>query len=180
MGASQSTPAHDEKVFVAETPIQFSQDVVNQLADEQASPAIPPERQTTLDAHVRARIDAELARLRAEEEAVRAEIERALEKENLDRERDMAGEAAAAEGDSAGSVRSSAALMGDLEEVRQKVERFHQRQEAQDFAEVRTRGEAVASCYKSHPKTTLDCWREVDNFKASVAQLEQQYVHSLQ
>lgn len=181
MGASQSTPQQDEKVFVAETPIQFSQDVVNQLSDQLASPAIPPERQTTLDAHVRARMDAELARLRAEEEEVRAEIERALEKENLDRERGMAGESAAApEGeDAAGSVKSSAALMGDLEEVRRKVERFHQRQEAQDFAEVRAKGEAVVSCYRSHPKTTLDCWREVGEFKASVAQLEQQYVHSL-
>lgn len=122
---------------------------MNQLSDQLASPAIPPERQTTLDAHVRARIDAELTRLRAEEEDVRAEIERALEKENLDREREMAGEAAAGDAmEGAGSVRSSAALMGDLEEVRRKVERFHQRQEAQDFAEVRAKGEAVVSCYK--------------------------------
>ena len=60
--------------------MQFSQDVVNQLSDNLASPDTPPERQSSIDAHVRSRIQAELARLREEEEQVKQEIERA---ENL-------------------------------------------------------------------------------------------------
>jgi len=180
MGANQSTPQTDEKVFSSETPIQFSQDVVNQLSDNLASPDTPPERQSSIDAHVRSRIQAELARLREEEEQVKQEIEHALEKENLDRERGMAGEESESEGEGgAGSVKSSAALMGDLEELRRKVEKYHTRHELEGYSAVQAKGEAVVSCYKSHPSTPLDCWREVSEFKASVAQVEEQYVHSL-
>jgi len=177
MGANQSTPQTDEKVFPAETPIQFSQDVVNQLADHMAAPDPPPERQSSIDAQIRARIQSELARLRAEEEAVGAEIEHALEKENLDRERAMAGAEDASEG--AGMVKSSAALMGDLEELRSKVDRFKARREVEGDAQVQQKGQAVISCYKNSPSRALDCWREVSEFKASVSQLEEQYVHSL-
>lgn len=91
---------------------------------------------------MRARIQAELDRLRQEEEEVRSEIERALEKENLDKERPADDE----EG-STGSLKSSAALMGDLEEVRQKVERYHRRSlEAEP--ELQAKSQAVAACYK--------------------------------
>ncbi|KAH9914706.1 uncharacterized protein B0H18DRAFT_1125362 [Fomitopsis serialis] len=153
MGANQSTPQTDEKVFPAETPIQFSQDVVNQLADHMAAPDPPPERQSSIDAQIRARIQSELARLRAEEEA----------------------EA----GEGTGAVKSSAALMGDLEELRSKVDRFKARREVEGYAQVQQKGEAVVSCYKNSPSRALDCWRQVNEFKASVSELEEQYVHSL-
>lgn len=114
-----------------------------------ASPDPPPERQSSIDAHVRSRIQSELARLRSEEEQVKEEIEHALEKENLDRERDMAGEESESEEQgTAGTVKSSAALMGDLEELRSKVERFHARHEMQDYSTVQAKGEAVKSCYQ--------------------------------
>ncbi|KAI0670717.1 hypothetical protein C8Q78DRAFT_992208 [Trametes maxima] len=180
MGASQSTPQQDEKVFTPDTSLHFSEDVVNQLADHQASPEIPHDRQLTIDAHIRSRIQSELGRLQQEEERVREEIERALEKENLDRERSMAGEeTAAGDATSAGSVRSSAALMGDLEELRQKIEKYHVRQNSEELSDVRTKGEEVVSCYKSHPATPLDCWKAVEDFRTSVAQVEQRYVNSL-
>ncbi|TFY77942.1 hypothetical protein EWM64_g6070 [Hericium alpestre] len=81
MGASQSK-SEDEgsKVFYSETPIQFSQDLVNQLSDQ--SPDTPP---STLDSHIRQRIQSEIARLREEENALYTQIETTLEKENLDR-----------------------------------------------------------------------------------------------
>ncbi|KAH9951417.1 hypothetical protein B0H21DRAFT_281275 [Amylocystis lapponica] len=179
MGASQSTAQAEDKVFSVETPIQFSQDVVNHLSDNLASPEIPPERQSTIDAHIRSRIQSELARLREEEQSVKEEIERALEKENLDREREMAGEESESEEDGVtGSVKSSASLMGDLEEVRRKVEKYHARQ-SEGLSSVQEKGDAVISCYKSNPTTPLDCWRQVGEFKSSVAQLEQHYVDSL-
>ena len=79
---------------------------------------------------------------------MREEIERALEKENLDRERGMAGEDGSEEAGSAGSVKSSAALMGDLEELRQKVEKYHARQDSEELATVRAKGEEVVLCYQ--------------------------------
>jgi len=172
MGAGQSKP-EDEKVFYSETPIQFSQQVVDQL---QASPTTPPERQSTLDAHIRSRIQAELTRLQQEEREVREQIETALEKENLDRERVMAVEE---DSETIGSIKSSTSLMGDLDEVERKVERYHAKRDPVDYPQVKEHGEALVSCYRSHPKTPLDCWREVSLFKAAIALEEQKYIDSL-
>ncbi|KDQ59391.1 hypothetical protein JAAARDRAFT_205450 [Jaapia argillacea MUCL 33604] len=179
MGASPSKPDTEEKVFYNETPIQFSQDVVNHLSDNLAAPETTPERQSTLDAHVRSRIQAELGRLREEEEHVRQEIERALEKENLDRERSMVGEETVAGESGIGQLKTSTVLLGDLEDVRQKVERFQTKRDLNAFPSVKATSEAVAACYLAHSKTPLDCWREVAEFKASVAQVEQHYIDSL-
>lgn len=73
---------------------------------------------------------------------------RALEKENLDREREMVGEENGSEQDRSGKVKSSVALMEDLEEVRRKVDRYHARKEMAELPEVREKSEAVVSCYK--------------------------------
>ena len=122
---------------------------MNQLVDHQVSTDIPRERQLALDTHIRSRIQSELSHLQQEEQRVREEIERALEKENLDRERALAGEEGALdEAGHAGSVKSSAALMGDLEELRQKVEKYHARQESEELSTVRAKGEEVVLCYQ--------------------------------
>jgi MICOS complex subunit MIC19 len=106
------------------------------------------ERQTTLDSHIYSRIQAELQRLREEEEKVQKEIEHALEKENLDRERSMAGETLGDEGDGSGSVKSSAVLLGDLEEIQSKVDRYQQRRELNGLPSLKASGETVISCYR--------------------------------
>jgi altered-inheritance-of-mitochondria protein 13 len=88
--------------------------------------------------------------LQEEEEHVRHEIQLALEKENLEQEKRMAGEASERDEDEStlGSVKSTATLMGDLEEIRSKVDRFHSRQELEGIRTVKEKGEAVVSCYK--------------------------------
>jgi altered-inheritance-of-mitochondria protein 13 len=104
---------------------------------------------------VRSKISAEAARLRGHNnnngegeggvDIVQREIEAALERENLDRERRMAGEAGAnaeagAEAESGphggGDIKNSTALLGDLEEVRQKVEKYHARERASCYQYV--------------------------------------------
>ncbi|KIY64583.1 hypothetical protein CYLTODRAFT_457065 [Cylindrobasidium torrendii FP15055 ss-10] len=169
MGASQSKS--EEKVFTTETPISFSPDVVDRLAANVTSSEVPAERQLTLDGHVRARIQAEMARLRKEEEEVRAKIEAALEKENLDREKTLATD---------GDVKDSASLLNDLEEIKAKVERFQERKALVDYPELKGIQEKVLACYRNQPTRTLDCWREVNQFKVAVDQLEQKFVKSLQ
>ncbi|EGO00362.1 hypothetical protein SERLA73DRAFT_180937 [Serpula lacrymans var. lacrymans S7.3] len=176
MGAGQSKPESDDNEYRHETPIQFSQDVVNHLADRVNLPETTPERQTTLDAHIRSRIQADLKQLRTEEENVQREIEVALEKENLDRERSMAGDT---EEEAHGDIKSSTSLMNDIEEIRSKVDRTQTRQQLGDLFEVNEKSQAVASCYQSNPTTPLNCWREVASFKMSVARAETQYFESL-
>jgi altered-inheritance-of-mitochondria protein 13 len=181
MGANQSRPdSEDEKVFHNETPISFSPDVVNQLADRAEGPQTTPERQSILDAHIRARIQDELEHLKKDEEVVRQEIENALEKENLDKETAMAGEEAEGDDSSAGRVRNSAALMGDLEDIRAKIEKYSSNKKLPEYPEVEARGAAVAECYKKNKNTPLECWAEVSKFKASVDHLEETYFRSLQ
>jgi altered-inheritance-of-mitochondria protein 13 len=107
-----------------------------------------PERQSILDAHVRARIHDELEHLKREEEHVRQEIERALERENLDREKSMAGEASEGDGASVGDVKNSASLLGDLEEVRSKIEKYHASRNTAEFPEVDTSSAALVECYR--------------------------------
>ncbi|TCD60269.1 hypothetical protein EIP91_010448 [Steccherinum ochraceum] len=181
MGSGQSKTEPEEQVFYTETPIQFSEDVVNQLADNSSSSAPSPARQSTLDSHIRSRIQDELSRLRQEEETIKHEIELALEKENLDKERQLAGEDSQSEDDtvSAGGVKSSATLIGDLEDLQHKVDRYQKRRDDSDVSEVQTRSQAVVDCYRSNPSTPLDCWKEVSGFKLSVAEVEQHYVDSL-
>jgi len=181
MGAGQSRTETDEKVFQSETPISFSPDVVDQLSNRLESPDTSPERQTFIDAHIRARIQDELLEhLRREEEHVQQEIERALEKENLDKERAMAGEASEGDGSSAGEVKSSTALQGDLGEIREKISKYQSRKELAEYPEVKSHGDAVVECYRQNAARPLDCWKEVDQFKNSVAKLEQEYFKTLQ
>lgn len=107
-----------------------------------------PERQSILDAHIRARIQDELERLKGEEEHVRQEIERALERENLDREKSMAGEASEGVVASVGDVKNSVALLGDLEEVRTKIEKYHANRDTSGFPEVEASSVALSECYR--------------------------------
>ncbi|KAF8270393.1 hypothetical protein EI94DRAFT_1723098 [Lactarius quietus] len=173
MGASQSKQ-DNEQVFYNPVPIQVSPELASQLSDATLSPDVSPARQAALDAGVRAKISAEAARLHEGDDVLRQEIEAALERENLDRERSMTGDA-----DEHGDVKNSTALLGDLEEVRQKVDRYRERASLADHPEVKQASEAVASCYRANPTTTLNCWSEVAAFRGAVARLEQQYVDSL-
>ncbi|KDR81354.1 hypothetical protein GALMADRAFT_89183 [Galerina marginata CBS 339.88] len=181
MGASQSTSnSPGEKVFQNETPISFSPDVVNQLSDRLETPETTPERQSILDAHIRARIRDELEHLKRDEHNVQKEIESALEKENLDRETSMAGEVSDDGGSTTGNIRNTAALLGDLEEIRAKIERHQSNKRSPEFPEVEANAAAVAKCYKKNKDLPLLCRPEVSKFKAAVDRLEQVSYASLQ
>ena len=152
---------------------QVSSELATQLSDTSLSPEVSPTRHTILDQNVRSKISAEAARLRGHSHSsnnnnnnassgegsvdiVQREIEAALERENLDRERGMAGaggaggEAEAAESGSSshGDIKNSTALLGDLEEIRQKVEKYRERASLADHSSVKEAREAVASCYQ--------------------------------
>lgn len=182
MGASHSKQDDNQQVFYNQVPIQVnksppcssthtnnsnpqvSSELATQLSDTSLSPQVSPARHTILDQNVRSKISAEVTRLRGhnnnndggEGDIVQREIEAALERENLDRERGMAGEAKAeaeaGAGASHGDIKNSTALLGDLEEVRQKVEKYRERASLTDHLSVKEAREAVASCYQYVPR----------------------------
>ncbi|EJD05654.1 uncharacterized protein FOMMEDRAFT_132114 [Fomitiporia mediterranea MF3/22] len=188
MGAGQSKSDHGDPDDSIKIPVQFSPGVVNQLADASATPDPSPERQSSIDAQIRSRISAEIQRLRREEEEVRREIEASLEKENLDREigtgsptEDTTSENEEEEGEGEDGSRkrlNSTVLLGDLEEVKQRVDKFRSKKEEVEQHPAEQAARALSTCYANNPGKPLDCWREVSAFKASVAQLEQDYIAS--
>ncbi|KAA1479723.1 hypothetical protein DENSPDRAFT_846339 [Dentipellis sp. KUC8613] len=176
MGASQSKPEQDpSKVFYNQTPIQFAHDLVNHLSDNLDSSDIPPQRQSNLDDHIRQRIQAELARMREEEEAVHMQIENALARENLDRERDKSEATNTMEK----TVKSSAVLFSDMVQVKGNIDRFGSRHDFVELPLLQAKSGAVADCYRVNPTTTLDCWKQVSEFRNAVHQVEQKYINSL-
>ncbi|KZV91605.1 hypothetical protein EXIGLDRAFT_719201 [Exidia glandulosa HHB12029] len=165
MGASSSKPA--ETVVHNEAAIHFSQDLVNQLSDQITSPNVTPERQATLDAHVRSRIQAEMAKLRQEEQEVMRQITTALEKENIDREKALDGA-------------DSASLKHDLEQMQARIKAFEGRKRlATEFPQVQHARDALVACYKNNLTTSLNCYQEVAEFKDAVAKVERKFVESL-
>jgi altered-inheritance-of-mitochondria protein 13 len=125
--------------------------------------------------------------LRAQEEEVRRAIEVALEKENLDREMGMAGEESS-DGERngeesgemiSGGVKSGEILLGDLDEIRRKVDRYQSRKGFEGLPDVKAKADAVVSCYSANPKNGLDCWRQVQDFKSAVAKVEHDYFNTL-
>ena len=137
--------------------MKFSPDVVNRLSDRLESSETTPERQTILDTHIRARIHDELDHLRREEEQIRQEIEHALERENLDHEKALAGEASEGDGNSAGNIRHSVALLGDVEEIRSKIEKYHSTKKISEYPEVEASSAAVAECYRYASFASVFC-----------------------
>ena len=144
---------------------------------------------------MRQRIQAELAKLQAEEEVVKSALRAALERENLARERNftgtsrllstrctiyrvkyMAGESKV-DGDSevtnAGS-RGTASLHEDIEAIKRRVERYSQRKQLGTGADsaVEASRQAVVKCYRENAERPLDCWKQVEEFKQQVASIE--------
>ncbi|OWZ35969.1 hypothetical protein C361_05289 [Cryptococcus neoformans Tu259-1] len=163
MGAAQSSqPAQDQLIQPQEpnTSVQFSPALISRLA----SPHEPTAPTSNTDDVVRRRLAAESAHLRAQEADILKSISAALEKENLDREK---------------PGMSSEVLGRDIDEIREKVERMKEKRNKEGEGVKRAR-QGVEHCYLANGDKPLDCWKEVEAFKAEVAKLEQAFVKSLQ
>jgi MICOS complex subunit MIC19 len=162
--------------------------LANYLAQEATSANVPPARQSTLDSRVRDKIQLGVAKLKEKETEIEHEIQSALDKETLGKtmeENDQIVD---------GKVRSSLSLQNDLNEIRQKVDRYHQRKEFEGVKEAEQKAQAVAECYKfvviylkvelfsehafrAHSTTSLECWKEVEDFKIAVTSVEKVTKH---
>ncbi|KAL7418509.1 hypothetical protein Q5752_006967 [Cryptotrichosporon argae] len=167
MGAQQSSQAPQEQVISAPEPstsVEFAPSLISRLA----SPASPAPSTTSTDDVVRQRLASEAAHIRQQEAEILSSISAALEKDNLDKE----------QGAAAGL--SSDRLGRDIDDVREKVERLRREREGKESARIREAKDEVTRCYLSHPDRPLDCWKEVEAFKAEVSALEQAFVKSMQ
>ncbi|KAK4058427.1 hypothetical protein OIO90_000585 [Microbotryomycetes sp. JL221] len=130
----------------------------------------------TLDQHIQSRIQSELKRLREQEAQVRQEIERALEKENLDREKGS--------NESSAGLAHSASLLKDLEELEGRTlslkEESRKHLESAPWRTVESERKSLVECFKNNKSTPLNCQLEVNRFKDAVAGVEKAFVANLQ
>ena len=117
--------------------------MIDHLQESAESADTSPGRQSTLDAHIRARINAELGRLHEEEKIVREQIEAALEEENLSKER-----AGTDDDEAEGGINSSSSIQGALDEVQKKVDRFHAKRDISGYLLVSESSQKLIECYR--------------------------------
>lgn len=65
----------------------------------------------------------------------------------------------------------------DLEELRKKLNA--RKKLVEKDAKVEKAKEEVVACLKVHDRRPLDCWKEVETFKAEVARLERSFVDKI-
>lgn len=126
-----------------------------------------------LDENVQKKLKEELAELRKQEKDVQKQIALALEKENLERE--------SSSWLSKDKGQSSQLLQQELDRVKTLIEKYNRRDMA-SFPEVVKARQAVVQCYRyvsstcltysDHAGRTLDCWKEVEQFKNAFAEAE--------
>ncbi|KAK4051798.1 hypothetical protein OIV83_002503 [Microbotryomycetes sp. JL201] len=185
MGASGSKAdveqSGDETTFFAQksSPVQFSDTLINHLQTASGPTpdgSVPSSRQQTLDQHIQSRIQSELKRLREQEAQVRQEIERALEKENLDREKGKAGDVA--------GLSHSASLLKDLEELEARTVKLRQESskqlESEPWKAVDSGRQTLVECLRNNKQSPLDCQAQVQKFKEAVAGVERAFVANIQ
>lgn len=122
-----------------------------------------------LDTSIQAKIKSELERLRKEEADVRAEIEKAIEQENLAKESKYRGQS---EG------KNSNVLRQELDQLRTKIDKYNKQKDISNYAGVKEAQDELVKCYKSQPERTLDCWKQAEAFKQAVANAEKQFISS--
>jgi hypothetical protein len=83
-----------------------------------------------------------VSRLKEKESEIEQEIHRALDDETLEKKVEESDQIVD------GTVRSSLSLQNDLDEVRQKVDRYKSRREFSGAKEAEQKANAVAECYK--------------------------------
>ncbi|GAA5892954.1 hypothetical protein JCM8208_004134 [Rhodotorula glutinis] len=186
MGAQGSKPDHeatpdnaDQSFFAARSqPVNFSESLINHL-QSQSTPtsAVPASRQQALDSHIQQRLAHELDRLRQDEQHVRSEIERALEKENLDRERG----ATQGEGEGEGkALPHSASLLHDLGELEKRAQAVRrERAQTDEWRRVDLDKDELAKCFRDNKETPLECRDKVEAFKRAVAGVESSFFQTM-
>ncbi|KAG9230483.1 putative altered inheritance of mitochondria protein 13, mitochondrial [Amylocarpus encephaloides] len=169
MGSGSSKPDSSPKThtWTSDTPVQFSPDLVNSL---HASPETDSTRARTLELHIQSRVAAELKILQ----------ERASNDfEELSARLSASGSADGAPKSAGDTLRDLGreAVQTDVAELKKKLE---QRKKLSDVDEgVEKAKSEVIRCLRDNDRRPLDCWKEVQTFKAEVRRLEGVWVEKV-
>ncbi|KAL5328649.1 hypothetical protein ACEPPN_002151 [Leptodophora sp. 'Broadleaf-Isolate-01'] len=191
MGSGSSKPdtAPKTQVWTSETPVRFSQGLVDslqesseigmgtqmdQLADGNGNVQSDSTRAKTLELHIQSRVSEELKKLQDKAskdfEELSAKISAA---EDSIKSKASEGKS---EGDHLRQL-GREAVQNDVEGLRRKLE---QRKKLADVDEGVERAKSeVVKCLRANDRRPLDCWREVEAFREEVRRLEGVWVEKI-
>ncbi|CZR51679.1 related to ochre suppressor tyr-tRNA [Phialocephala subalpina] len=170
MGSGSSKPDSTPKsqVWTAETPVRFSQGLVDSL---QSSPESDSTRSKQLELHIQSRVAEELRALQD-----RASKDFADLQSRLSSEESQKPSSPKSEGDHLREL-GREAVQNDVQQLRKKLE---QRKKLSDIDErIENAKGAVVKCLRDNDRRPLDCWKEVETFKQEVRRLEGTWVEKV-
>ncbi|KAI9788839.1 MAG: hypothetical protein M1816_006503 [Peltula sp. TS41687] len=176
MGSSNSkvSPAASHHVFASESPVRFSQGLMDSL---QTSGETDSSRQKTLELHIQSRVGDELKQIEARESQRLKELEDKLSSEPAIPSGLESGAAAGHDGARVqGKLRDldRENIQREIGTLRQQLEK---RKRLRDLDQgVKKAKDDVVSCLRTNDRRPLDCWKEVEAFKREVARLEDAFV----
>lgn len=162
MGSAPSKASPEAGVVFQNSaiPIQFSNPLVQSLDSRETSDS---SRDLDMESTIQKRVSEELTRLRDAESKALAQTSYELSLQNI-----------AAESK---SELNSVILSADLEDLKKQLQRrVPQQNESELVKQVNQRKLAVVTCLKDNKDKALDCKTEVEEFKASVREMQQQFI----
>ncbi|KAJ9635472.1 hypothetical protein H2199_008475 [Coniosporium tulheliwenetii] len=166
MGAGNSKPEGQtsQHVFAADTPIRFSNELVEKL---QSSPESDTTRAKNLEAQIQARITAELEKIQSIESA---RFNKVFEEKIAD----AFSSQSTLDAKHKKQHLSHDSVSKEIAELKKKLE-GRKRLEKADPSVEKAR-EEVVRCLRVNDRRPLDCWQEVENFKREVGKMERRFV----
>ncbi|EON66346.1 hypothetical protein W97_05443 [Coniosporium apollinis CBS 100218] len=204
MGAGNSKPEgqQSQHVFAADTPIRFSNELVEKLqsspevqhplrfpdANAQISTKLPQSdttRAKNLEAQIQARITAELEKIQSTESARFNKVSEEVSAEPSSSSEDSSpsiGEKIADAFSSQSTLDakhkkqhlSHDSVSKEIAELKRKLEGRKKLEKADPSVEKAK--EEVVRCLRVNDRRPLDCWQEVENFRREVGKMERNFV----
>nr|POE79494.1 micos complex subunit mic19 [Quercus suber] len=191
MGNGGSKP--EQHTFNADAPVRFSQSVIDSL---QRSPDTDSTRAQQTELKIQTRVNSELQRLRDTQDKQLSELTSSLttnpppesDSPNSESPRDSnslafhlsspfyqdhSSKKGTAE-TAADSGRSHDSVQKEIMDLKAKLEERKKTEKA--TPEVETAKEKLVQCLRTNDRRPLDCWQEVETFKAEVGKLEKAFI----
>lgn len=162
MGSAPSKSSSEAGVAFQNSsiPIQFSNPLVHSLESLDSSDS---SRHLDLESTIQKRVNEELSRLRDAESKALAQTSYDLSLQNIATE--------------SKSELNSVILAADLEDLKNQLQRRVKQDSDSELAKkVDAKKQGVISCLTTHKERALDCKTEVEEFKASVRELQQEFI----
>ncbi|KAG8628733.1 hypothetical protein KVT40_002598 [Elsinoe batatas] len=184
-GGSKQTADPSQYVFSAETPVRFSQQVLDQL---QNSPDTDSTRARNIELQVQQRVQTELARIRDIEASRLVDLAASITPENDEEpspstsnsDSDSTSESlgskisSALTGGSADADKTHSSVKAEIEKMKAKLD--SRRKLEKPSAEVEKAKDDLVQCLRVNDRRPLDCWKEVEEFKVQVGKLERVFL----